>query len=112
MIRVFQIKQDERENLYPDSSFNYGTSDFDPIANINRYHHVADLDVATLDEAFHVGNVGPAEKYTRYEKMHSVSVGDILVDGDNTVSIVSDFGFDELDVNCLMNSGFRGILSV
>ena len=41
MIKVYQIKKEEVENIYPESSFNYGMGDFDPIANIDKYHHVA-----------------------------------------------------------------------
>jgi hypothetical protein len=42
------------------------------------YSHVADIDTADLDYAFEVGNIGPEEKITRYARMHSVSVGDVL----------------------------------
>tara|TARA_R110002020_G_scaffold288114_1_gene503589 strand:- start:1150 stop:1446 length:297 start_codon:yes stop_codon:yes gene_type:complete len=95
MISVYQIKKDEVKNLYPDTPFNYGIGKFDPIANLSKYELVADLDVETLDEAYEVGNIGPENKITRYKAMHSVSVGDILLDG-NVVSIVSNFGFDYL----------------
>ena len=62
-----------------------------------KLNHVADLAVNTLSEAYEVGNIGPEDKYTRYKTMHSVSVGDILVDEDNTPFVVAPFGFEELD---------------
>jgi hypothetical protein len=97
MIKVYQVNSTEHKAMYPETPFSYGIGMFDPIKNIDKYEHVADLDVNTLDEAFHVGNIGPESKYTRHKPMHSVSVGDILVDNDK-VSIVASVGFDELKV--------------
>ncbi len=99
MIKVYQVNSTEHKAMYPETPFTYGLGKFgfDPIKNIDKYEHVADLDVADLNEAFQVGNIGPESKYTRYKPMHSVSVGDILVE-DNKVSIVANTGFDVLDV--------------
>ena len=84
------------EKMWPETSFMYGHK-FDINKHINKYVHVADLAVNSLDEAFEVGNIGPEDKYTRYKSMHSVSVGDILVDENNKPFVVASFGFDELD---------------
>jgi len=62
------------------------------------YEHVADLDVTDLDEAFTVGNIGPEERITRHAPMHSVSVGDVLVQG-NVWYMVKPFGFEFLFEN-------------
>ncbi len=99
MIKVYQVNSTEHKAMYPETPSTYGLGKFgfDPIKNIDKYEHVADLDVADLNEAFQVGNIGPESKYTRYKPMHSVSVGDILVE-DNKVSIVASCGFDVLDV--------------
>lgn len=99
MIKVFQIPSNEMEKMYPQSPFMYGKGEklFNIDKHITKYVHVADLDVDTLDEAYEVGNIGPEAKYTRYKSMHSVSVGDILVDENNKPFVVADFGFDELD---------------
>ena len=96
MIKVYQVSGENHKAMYPETPFAYGLG-YDPIANIDKYEHVADLDVQDLNEAFQVGNIGPESKYTRYKPMHSVSVGDILVE-DNKVSIVASCGFDVLDV--------------
>ena len=96
MIKVYQIPSKEMENMYPESPFMYGKG-FNINKHINKYVHVADLAVNTLSEAYEVGNIGPEDKYTRYKTMHSVSVGDILVDEDNTPFVVAPFGFEELD---------------
>ena len=98
MIKVYQVNNTNFKAMYPNTPFNYGLGIFDPVANIDKYEHVADLDVADLNEAVRVGNMGPESKYTRYKPMHSISVGDILVD-DNKVSIVANFGFDTLNIS-------------
>ena len=101
MIKVYQVNSENHKAMYPNTPFSYGIGMFDPIKNIDKYEHVADLDVNDLNEAFEVGNIGPEDKYTRYKPMHSVSVGDILVesnDGLYITSIVASTGFDVLDV--------------
>ena len=103
MIKVYQVNSTEHKAMYPETPFTYGLGKFgfDPIKNIDKYEHVADLDVNDLNEAFQVGNIGPESKYTRHKPMHSISVGDILVesnDGLYITSIVASTGFDVLDV--------------
>ena len=101
MIKVYQVSSENHKEMYPNTPFSYGIGMFDPIKNIDKYEHVADLDVADLNEAFEVGNIGPESKYTRHKPMHSISVGDILVesnDGLYITSIVASTGFDVLDV--------------
>ena len=98
MIKVYQVSSENHKEMYPNTPFSYGIGKFDPIANISKYEHVADLDAQDLNEAFEVGNIGPESKYTRHKPMHSISVGDILVD-DSKVSIVASCGFDTLEVN-------------
>ena len=101
MIKVYQVNSENHKAMYPETPFSYGIGMFDPIKNIDKYEHVADLDVNDLNEAFEVGNIGPESKYTRHKPMHSISVGDILVesnDGLYITSIVASTGFDVLDV--------------
>ena len=97
MIKVYQVTAQAHKAMYPDTPFSYGMGSFDPLKNIQHYEHVADLDAEDLNEAFQIGNIGPEEAYTRYKPMHSVSVGDILVDENNDVHIVASFGFDKLE---------------
>ena len=96
MIKVYQIQ--DQEALHPACTFTYGmpvSSAFKPGDHLDKYVHVANLDVENLSEAFEVGNIGPEEKYTRFSSMHSVSIGDILeLDGEKF--IVGRRGFDSL----------------
>jgi len=95
MIKVYQIPSGVRQdnNIFP---FMYGMG-FDVNANLDKYVHVADLDADSLNEAFEIGNIGPEDRYTRYARMHSVSVGDILVEETGQAHIVASFGFDEIE---------------
>lgn len=98
MIKVYQMPSEviEATDAFP---MFYGKGRlFDLEANIQHYVHVADLDVEDLNEAFEVGNIGPEEKYTRYQRMHSVSVGDILVKESGDTFVVAGFGFDQIDL--------------
>lgn len=106
MIKVFQIT--DQEALYPACSFTYGMpvdTAFKPEEHIEKYEHVADLDVNAvqskinrLSEAFEIGNIGPEEKITRHsDSIHSLSIGDILeVDGEKF--IIGRLGFDKMEV--------------
>lgn len=95
MIKVYQIK--DNRAIAPDVSFSYGYSKFKPEDHFDRYVHVADLEVDTLDDAFEVGNIGPEEKITRHNPMSSVSVGDLLVDSQSNTYIVASEGFDKIE---------------
>ena len=101
MIKVYQIDNQKFFEKNKTSSLMYDPDypQFNNTTVLNafkngEYIHVADLDVDTLDEAFEVGNIGPEEKYTRYERMHSVSVGDVLMmEDDPNIYVVAGVGF-------------------
>ena len=56
------------------------------------YDKVATIEADSLEDVFTIGNIGPEHKITRHERMHSISVGDIVWDG-NDAHIVDCFGF-------------------
>lgn len=60
------------------------------------YRPVADIEANDLDEVFHIGNIGPAEKIDAYDKMKSISVGDIICDENGNYMVVGQFGFHTL----------------
>jgi len=97
MIKVYQIPSEvmKKHDIIP---FMYGMGNtFNLQENLDKYVHVADLDTSSLDDAFTIGNIGPEDKYTRHAPMHSVSVGDILVDETGQAHVVATFGFDEIE---------------
>lgn len=61
---------------------------------------VATVDTDSLDETFRLTNLWKEpEKVNKIsEKMHSVSVGDILLTEDGQYHLVAGFGFDEVEV--------------
>jgi len=60
------------------------------------YTHVANITASDLEHVFHIGNMGPEESIERLDRMHSVSVGDIVIDENNIVWVVANFGFEEV----------------
>lgn len=63
-----------------------------------EYKKVAEIKAESLDEAFAVGNIGPEENIKCFAPMHSVSVGDILVDVvTDEIFAVAPYGFEKID---------------
>jgi hypothetical protein len=76
---------------YADSRF----GKFTPAA-IPFYGEVCEIEADTLDQVFDIGNIGPESKITRKAPMHSVSVGDIIIDPVGDMHLVASFGFTKL----------------
>lgn len=57
------------------------------------YTKVAEVVADDLQHVFEVGNIGPEDRITRFDKMHSISVGDIIADADGNRWAVMDVGF-------------------
>ena len=60
------------------------------------YTKVAEVVADDLDHVFEVGNIGPEDRITRFEKMTSISVGNIIEDADGSRFAVADVGFTPL----------------
>lgn len=60
------------------------------------YETVAEIEARDLEHVFEVGNIGPEEAITRLARMHSVSVGDLVVDPEGRTYVVARFGFEEV----------------
>jgi len=61
------------------------------------YEKVAEIEATDLENVFHVSNSGQSEEnITRLAPMHSISVGDVIVDGAGVQYGVAGFGFDEV----------------
>ena len=57
------------------------------------YTHVANIEAHNPDHVFNIGNIGYEEEIERLAPMHSISVGDVIVDEDGQCIVVADFGF-------------------
>lgn len=98
---IYQVLQ----NIKPETrgTDDYFAATFD--GNLNgdyfffNYDVVCEIDADDLDQVFQIGNIGPQEKINRVaDRMHSVSVGDVIrVKGDMSSSVVvASFGFKKL----------------
>ncbi len=57
------------------------------------YTKVAEVVADDLEHVFEVGNIGPEDRITRFDKMTSISVGDIIADADGNRWAVMNVGF-------------------
>lgn len=58
---------------------------------------VCNIDAQDLDEVFMIGNIGTGLQLQRLERMHSVSVGDVIrCNRTGTYHMVDDCGFTQL----------------
>jgi len=57
------------------------------------YVKVAEIDALSFDHVFEIGNIGPEEKITRFDNMHSVSVGDLIKSESGVIKFVAPYGF-------------------
>lgn len=64
----------------------------------NHFGLVCEIDAQDLEDVFHIGNMGPEEKIVRHDRMHSVSVGDIIEDENGVFHMVDGFGFNQVEV--------------
>ncbi len=60
------------------------------------YTHVANIEADDLNRVFEIGNIGPEANIERIAQMHSLSVGDILIDEAGSKSVIAAFGFKEV----------------
>jgi len=72
------------------------TGDIDPIFFLKAYKEVCAIEAEDLDEVFKIGNIGPEEKIERFDRMHSISVGDVIRDDRGRCFVVSPIGFKRL----------------
>ncbi len=57
------------------------------------YAKVAVIEATSFEHVFDIGNIGPEIKIKRIAKMHSVSVGDVVMREDGVVNFVDSYGF-------------------
>ena len=66
---------------------------------LQYFGKVAEIEAQDLEQVFEIGNgYGDQTKITRLKRMHSVSVGDIVVADDGRYMMVDGMGFNEVSV--------------
>lgn len=66
---------------------------YDAFVEKGYYTHVANIEASSPNEVFQIGNIGPEENIERLARMHSISVGDVIVDEEGNCSVVAPIGF-------------------
>jgi hypothetical protein len=59
-----------------------------------QFIHVSTIVANNLEQVFDIGNIGPESKITRHAPMHSISVGDVIVDDNGVANVVASFGYE------------------
>lgn len=62
------------------------------------YTMVAQIVAKDLNDVFQIGNIGPKSHITQYHPMHSLSVGDVIMDEVGRRYGVAGYGFVELEL--------------
>ena len=91
---VLQVTKQFRED--PQNFETRFTGDVDPIFFLKAYKEVCAIEAKDLNEVFEIGNIGPEEKIERFDRMHSISVGDVIRDDRGRCFVVSPVGFKRL----------------
>jgi hypothetical protein len=83
-------------DVYLDTTFK--PTDVAIIRARGLYAPVAEITADSLNQVFDIGNIGPESSIKRLAPMHSVSVGDVIVDENGRAVYVAPMGFKSLDV--------------
>jgi hypothetical protein len=91
---ILQVTKQFRED--PQNFETRFTGDVDPVFFLKAYKEVCAIEAKDLNEVFEIGNIGPEEKIERLDRMHSISVGDVIRDDCGRCFVVSPVGFKRL----------------
>jgi len=91
---ISQIKKDAKSDPRAFYAIIYGN--VDKLFFLTSYKEVCEIEADSLDEVFEIGNIGPESKIERLDRMHSVSVGDVIMNELNELWVVQPFGFQGL----------------
>lgn len=102
LFKIFQITFSRQEQIFAANRNDPKNKAYDKAAFDGRfpgrefYSHVADIDGSDLDHVFEIGNVGPECAIIRHAPMHSLSVGDVVVNEEGEAFFVARVGFDAI----------------
>lgn len=71
----------------------------DPVFFLSSYEEVCAIEAEDLDEVFEIGNIGPESKIERFGRMHSISVGDVIMTETYECYVVKGVGFERLPMS-------------
>lgn len=92
---VYQLDIDEDSDVYADISLKPSKEFIE--GNWNKYKLVCAVeDARSFDHVYEIGNIGPENKITRYSRMRSVSMGDVIISENGIAKFVDRIGFGTL----------------
>ena len=97
LFTVYQINlSDDEFSAHRETYLNtiFQPTDAAILAARGLYKPVAYIQAESLGRVFDIGNIGPEKDIERLAPMHSVSVGDVIVDEDGHAVYVAPFGFN------------------
>jgi hypothetical protein len=95
---------------YPEFYSKYLRTNFQPkpeaiLDAFDMYKPVAKIEAEDLEQVFEIGNIGPEDRIERLDRMHSLSVGDLVFDPNTGIyHYVDSFGFGELPNEDMMKN--------
>lgn len=104
---VYQMPSSEAEmmpEIKADLMFNGSEALEKPVvrwAVEKSYKHVLDISANYINEVFEIGNIGPESQIVRWEKAHSISVGDVIAEidqGEVKYYMVDPIGLGEIEI--------------
>jgi hypothetical protein len=100
MAQSFKVFQINEENAREYAGRKYD-ADRPTVAQLakefeGQFNHVATIVANDLENVFDIGNIGPESSITRHAPMHSLSVGDVIVDEWGIANVVASFGFENV----------------
>lgn len=101
MMQNFEVYQLKLNEFSSEELFNIR---FKPNAELilnakNQYKKVAVIQAENYDHVFEISNIGEEDLITRLAPMHSVSVGDVIVNEAGKAVFVDNFGFGNVQFN-------------
>jgi hypothetical protein len=97
LFTVYQINlSDDEFNAHRETYLNttYRPTEESILAARDLYKPVANIWAESLGLVFDIGNIGPEKYIERLAPMHSVSVGDVIVDESGRAHFVAPVGFE------------------
>jgi hypothetical protein len=95
---VFQINLSDEDYEIGEYKNRYLNTMMSPTPDAIRaaesmYEMVAEIDAEDLEQVFEIGNIGPEKNIKRLKPMHSVSVGDVILNSEGKAFYVDSYGF-------------------
>ena len=106
LFTVYQINLSDDEykahrETYLDTTFR--PTEESILAARDLYKPVANIWAESLGRVFDIGNIGPEKHIERLAPMHSISVGDVIVDENGHAHFVAPIGFKWVNFNLVTN---------